>query len=132
MIRVSGLKKHYRVHKRPPGMKAALKSLFKRDYQWVKAVDGIDFSLEAGERVGFEKVCVHPRAGVAAVGDAHQELLQRRDVGGGDTAHVVVPLQNRPGLGELPRPLWPGLSIAARKKLVRGRIVHGFRSGRYS
>ncbi|MBL8916006.1 MAG: ATP-binding cassette domain-containing protein, partial [Archangium sp.] len=53
MIRVSGLKKHYRVHKRPPGMKAALKSLFKRDYQWVKAVDGIDFSLEAGERVGF-------------------------------------------------------------------------------
>ncbi|MFT3706893.1 MAG: ATP-binding cassette domain-containing protein [Archangium sp.] len=53
MIRVSGLKKHYRVHKRPPGMKAALKSLFKRDYQWVKAVDGIDFSLSAGERVGF-------------------------------------------------------------------------------
>ncbi|MFZ5438416.1 MAG: ABC transporter ATP-binding protein [Myxococcota bacterium] len=53
MIRVSGLKKHYRVHKRPPGMKAALKSLFKRDYTWVKAVDGIDFELKAGERVGF-------------------------------------------------------------------------------
>ncbi len=53
MIRVRGLKKHYRVHKRPPGMKAAFKSLFKRDYQWVKAVDGIDFELQAGERVGF-------------------------------------------------------------------------------
>lgn len=53
MIRVRGLKKHYRVHKRPPGMKAAFKSLFKRDYQWVKAVDGIDFEVQAGERVGF-------------------------------------------------------------------------------
>jgi ABC-2 type transport system ATP-binding protein len=53
MIRVSGLKKHYRVHKRPPGMKAALKSLFSREYTWVKAVDGIDFELKAGERVGF-------------------------------------------------------------------------------
>src|SRR5690242_1497096 len=53
MIRVRELKKHYRVHRRPPGLKAALKSLVKRDYQWVKAVDGIDFELAAGERVGF-------------------------------------------------------------------------------
>jgi ABC-2 type transport system ATP-binding protein len=53
MIHVRGLKKHYRTHKRPPGMKAALKSLFVRDFQWVKAVDGIDFSLQPGERVGF-------------------------------------------------------------------------------
>ena len=53
MIRVSGLKKHYRVHKRPPGMKAAIKSLFKREYEVVKAVDGIDFRIAPGERVGF-------------------------------------------------------------------------------
>jgi ABC-2 type transport system ATP-binding protein len=53
MIRIRGLTKHYRVHKRPPGLKAALKSLFSRDYTWVKAVDGIDFDLAAGERVGF-------------------------------------------------------------------------------
>ncbi len=53
MIRIRGLQKHYRVHKRPPGVKAALKSLFKRDYEWVKAVDGIDFDVAAGERVGF-------------------------------------------------------------------------------
>ena len=48
MIRLSGLRKHYRVHKRPPGLKAALKSLFKREYEIVKAVDGIDFSISAG------------------------------------------------------------------------------------
>ena len=53
MIRLSGLRKHYRVHKRPPGLKAALKSLFKREYEIVKAVDGIDFSIAPGERVGF-------------------------------------------------------------------------------
>ena len=53
MIRVTALKKHYRVHKRPPGMKAALKSLFKREYEVVKAVDGIDFRIAPGERVGF-------------------------------------------------------------------------------
>ncbi len=53
MIRLTGLKKHYRVHKRPPGLKAAVKSLFKREYEIVKAVDGIDFFIGAGERVGF-------------------------------------------------------------------------------
>lgn len=53
MIRLTGLKKHYRVHKRPPGLKAAVKSLFKRQYEVVKAVDGIDFFIDRGERVGF-------------------------------------------------------------------------------
>src|SRR5215212_3831445 len=53
MISVRGLKKHYRVHKRPPGLKAALKSLFRREYTTVPAVDGIDFEIKPGERVGF-------------------------------------------------------------------------------
>ncbi|MFT3842255.1 MAG: ATP-binding cassette domain-containing protein [Myxococcaceae bacterium] len=53
MIEVKGLKKHYRVHQRPPGLGAAVKSLFKREYKTVKAVDGIDFSIGKGERVGF-------------------------------------------------------------------------------
>ncbi len=53
MISVRGLKKHYRVHKRPPGLAAALRSLFHRQYETVKAVDGIDFEIQPGERVGF-------------------------------------------------------------------------------
>ncbi len=53
VIEVRGLRKEYRVHRRPPGVKAALASLFRRRYQVVKAVDGIDFSVSPGERVGF-------------------------------------------------------------------------------
>jgi ABC-2 type transport system ATP-binding protein len=53
MISVRGLRKHYKVHKRPPGLKAALGALFSRSYTQVKAVDGISFEIKAGERVGF-------------------------------------------------------------------------------
>ncbi|NOK16098.1 ABC transporter ATP-binding protein [Corallococcus carmarthensis] len=53
MISVRGLRKHYQVHKRPPGLKAALRSLVHRDYTTVKAVDGISFDIQPGERVGF-------------------------------------------------------------------------------
>ncbi len=53
MISVHGLRKHYKVHKRPPGLKAALRSLVHRSYTTVKAVDGISFEIKPGERVGF-------------------------------------------------------------------------------
>ena len=53
MIDVRGLTKHYRVHRRPPGLGAALRSLFHRSYETVKAVDGIGFHVGPGERVGF-------------------------------------------------------------------------------
>ena len=53
MIVAKDLKKHFRVHKRPPGFGAAVKSLFNRTYETVKAVDGVSFTIERGERVGF-------------------------------------------------------------------------------
>jgi len=53
VIDVQGLSKHYRVHRRPPGLAAAFRSLFHREYETVRAVDGIDFSVGEGERVGF-------------------------------------------------------------------------------
>src|SRR5579871_5421966 len=53
MIRVRALRKHYRVHERPPGMLAALRSLVHREYSTVAAVDGVDFDIAPGERVGF-------------------------------------------------------------------------------
>jgi ABC-2 type transport system ATP-binding protein len=53
MISVRALRKHYRVHKRPPGLLSAGRSLFHRTYTEVKAVDDISFEIAAGERVGF-------------------------------------------------------------------------------
>jgi ABC-2 type transport system ATP-binding protein len=53
MITVRGLAKEYRVPVRPPGVVAALRALLHREYKTVRAVDGIDFVLQPGERVGF-------------------------------------------------------------------------------
>jgi ABC-2 type transport system ATP-binding protein len=53
VIVVRGLRKHYQVHERPPGVAAAFRSLFRRTYKTVAAVDGIDFTIASGERVGF-------------------------------------------------------------------------------
>ncbi len=53
MIEVERLRKWYRVHRRDPGLKAALRSLFHRRYEQVKAVDDVSFSIAPGERVGF-------------------------------------------------------------------------------
>ncbi|HZC77204.1 MAG TPA: ATP-binding cassette domain-containing protein, partial [Ktedonobacterales bacterium] len=53
MIEVSRLRKWYRVHRREPGLAAALRSLFHRPYEDVKAVEDVSFSIEPGERVGF-------------------------------------------------------------------------------
>lgn len=53
MIRVRDLTRVYKVHKRPPGFSAAVRSLFVRKYDEVKAVDSIGFEIAKGERVGF-------------------------------------------------------------------------------
>jgi ABC-2 type transport system ATP-binding protein len=53
MIQVKGLTKIYRVHKRPPGLMASLRSLVNRQYTDVRAVDDLTFSIDAKERVGF-------------------------------------------------------------------------------
>lgn len=53
MIRVDDLAKTFRVHRRPPGLRAAIRSVFRRNYEIVRAVDGVTFAIEPGERVGF-------------------------------------------------------------------------------
>ena len=53
MISVRDLRKHYRVHQRQAGLLAAMRSVFSRPMRLVKAVDGINFEIPAGARVGF-------------------------------------------------------------------------------
>ena len=53
MIDVRNLSKSYRVHKRAPGIAAALRSVLRRRYETVKAVEDLSFQIAEGERVGF-------------------------------------------------------------------------------
>ena len=48
-----GLVKEYRVHRREAGLAAVLRSVVRRRYDTVRAVDDVTFSIEPGERVGF-------------------------------------------------------------------------------
>ena len=53
IIDVEGLTKTFRVPVREPGLRAATKSLFKRQHREVVAVEAVGFSIGAGEIVGF-------------------------------------------------------------------------------
>jgi ABC-2 type transport system ATP-binding protein len=53
VIDVRALTKTYRVHKRAPGVAAALRSVLRRRYEEVKAVEDLSFHIAQGERVGF-------------------------------------------------------------------------------
>jgi ABC-2 type transport system ATP-binding protein len=53
VIEVDKLVKTYRVHKRAAGVAAALRSVLRRRYEEVKAVDELSFRIGDGERVGF-------------------------------------------------------------------------------
>lgn len=53
VIKVKNLKKHFKVYKKEPGLKGSLKSLWRRKYETVKAVNNISFEIEHGEVVGF-------------------------------------------------------------------------------
>ena len=52
-ISVSGISKTFKVAKRNSGLRAALKSFFKREYTIIDAVKDISFEIEKGEIVGY-------------------------------------------------------------------------------
>lgn len=52
-IEVHDLSKTYFIHRRDPGLRGALKSLFAREHTSIEAVRGISFDISQGEFVGF-------------------------------------------------------------------------------
>ncbi len=52
-VEVDGLSKTFKVPVREEGFVNSMKSLFHREYRYVEAVRAVDFSLDAGEVVGF-------------------------------------------------------------------------------
>jgi ABC-2 type transport system ATP-binding protein len=91
-IEVTALHKEYRVHRRKPGLANALRSVFRRSYETVAAVQNLSFSIEPGERVGFLgpngagktttlKILaglLHPTAGRVAVAGHEPRLREHR------------------------------------------------------
>jgi ABC-type sugar transport system ATPase subunit len=53
VVDVRALRKVYRVTERETGLAATLRSIVKRRYREVLAVDGITFRIDPGEVVGF-------------------------------------------------------------------------------
>lgn len=52
-ILLDDISKHFRILNRREGLKGAILDLFSRNYRIVKAVDGISFSIEPSELIGF-------------------------------------------------------------------------------
>jgi ABC-2 type transport system ATP-binding protein len=53
IIQVTDLHKHFTVQKHYRGLSGAFRNLFTRQYRLVRAVDGISFTIEPGELVGY-------------------------------------------------------------------------------
>ena len=53
IISVKNLCKTYKIVKRDSGLKNALKSFFKRDYRYIKAVQDVSFTIREGEIIGY-------------------------------------------------------------------------------
>ncbi|MCL2093219.1 MAG: ATP-binding cassette domain-containing protein [Treponema sp.] len=53
MIELKGISKTFKVYSRKKGAAAAFRSLFKREYREIRALNGISFTVEKGEIAGF-------------------------------------------------------------------------------
>src|ERR1035437_1137994 len=53
VIEVNGLTKSFRTYKKQPGLRGAIKGLFRRTYEQTIAVNDVKFSIGEGELVGF-------------------------------------------------------------------------------
>src|SRR5215203_1191853 len=52
-IVADGLTKVFRTYKKKPGLGGAVRGLFRREYEEMRAADNVSFSIEEGEFVGF-------------------------------------------------------------------------------
>ena len=83
----------------------------------------------AGDSVGLQNVSIELGNGVASVGNAHHELLQRRNISHGNAAAIVVPIDERLDFGEITRPDGALLAIVTGKVFILRTIIHIINAG---
>ena len=76
MIRAAHLTKHFKVHKRPPGFAAAVRSLVRRRYEVVKAVDDVSFTIQRDICIQFLTSAVGRGASALGCEDMRQLYLK--------------------------------------------------------
>ena len=84
LLTVHDLVKTFRVPERQPGTWGAIKGLVARRYRTVRALDGVSFSVEPGELVGYigpngagKSTTVKVLAGILVPDSGHCEVLNR-------------------------------------------------------
>jgi ABC-2 type transport system ATP-binding protein len=131
-IETNGLTKVYRTYKKAPGLWGAIKGLGRRDYEETRAADGVTFSIEEGEFVGF----LGPNgAGKTTVLKMLSGLLNPTS----GTARVLgfVPWERRDEMkrqfsllmGQKNALWW---DLPARESLELNRAIYGIEKGRYT
>lgn len=53
IIRANDLSRHFQQYKKADGLRASIKSIFRREYYTIESVSNISFEIEEGELVGF-------------------------------------------------------------------------------
>ena len=53
LISFQDISKTHKVAQREPGLRAALKSIAKRQYTYIEALKNVSFSIERGEIIGY-------------------------------------------------------------------------------
>ncbi len=83
-IILEGVAKTFRVAKRPPGFFGAVRGAFLREVECVKALDGVSFTIGAGELVGYigpngagKSTSVKVMGGILVPDSGHCEIMGR-------------------------------------------------------
>ncbi|MFA6948900.1 MAG: ATP-binding cassette domain-containing protein, partial [Eubacteriales bacterium] len=53
MIELNNIRKSFRISRRSGGLKNAAAALFRREYEIIRALDGVSFKVDDGETVGY-------------------------------------------------------------------------------
>jgi ABC-2 type transport system ATP-binding protein len=131
VIEVSELTKVFRTYQKAPGIRGALRGLFRREYTEMRAVDGVCFSVGAGECVGFlgpngagKTTVMKMLAGLVQPSSGEARVLGYRPWDRKDAMKRQFALL----MGQKNALWW---DLPARESLELNRVIYGIDRGRF-